>query len=60
MSARERGAYVELLDKPHCVTGGLLAGMAGLYSGMRGGKGVAVLLAALGVAALPAASIERS
>ena len=51
MGARERGGYVELENKPRLrpgdpirVTGGLLASMAGLYSGMR----VAVLLAALG------------
>jgi hypothetical protein len=37
---------------------GLLAGMAGLYSGMRGHERVAVLLAALGVAVLPAGSVE--
>jgi hypothetical protein len=59
MGARERGGYVEFENKPS-LTSGLLAGMAGLYSGMRGAERVAVLLDALGVAVLPAASIERS
>jgi hypothetical protein len=46
---------------PIKVIGGLLAGVVGLYAGMRGHEPVAVLLAFLGAqraAVLPAADVE--
>jgi transcriptional antiterminator RfaH len=65
LRARERGGLIELEDKPRLrpgdpikVTGGLLTSALGIYSGMRGADRVAVLLAALGVAVLPASDVE--
>jgi transcription antitermination factor NusG len=67
LRARERDGYVELPAPPSLrpgdavrVISGRLAGLAGLYSGMRGADRVAVLLGSLGVAVLPAGSVERA
>jgi transcriptional antiterminator RfaH len=64
LKGRERGGYVELDEPPRLrpgdkikVTGGLLTGMTGLYSGMRGADRVAVLLG-LVTTILPANDIE--
>jgi hypothetical protein len=66
LRGRERDGYVELPAAPCLrpgdpvkVVGGHLAGLAGLYAGMRGPDRAAVLLAALGVAVLPASSVEK-
>ena len=65
--ARERNGYVVLDERPGLrpgdpvrVTTGILAGMAGLYSGMRGADRVAVLLGVLGTAVVPAGSVEAA
>jgi transcription antitermination factor NusG len=67
IKVREQGGFVVLDEKrglrpgdPIRVTGGLLIGATGLYSGMRGADRVAVLLTALGVAVLPTAAVERA
>jgi transcription antitermination factor NusG len=65
LKSRERDGYVALPEPPCLrpgdpirVSGGLLIGATGLYSGMRGADRCAVLLAALGTLVLPASSVE--
>jgi transcription antitermination factor NusG len=68
LKARERGGYVELPEAPRLswpgdsvrVTTGVLAGMVGLYAGLRGHERVAVLLKLLGTLVLPATDVERA
>jgi transcription antitermination factor NusG len=67
LRSRERDGYVVLPEPPRLTPGdsirvisGHLAGLAGLYAGMRGPDRVAVLLGALGTAVLPVASVEKA
>jgi hypothetical protein len=67
LRASERNGFVQLPEPPQLrpgdpirVTGGLLMGATGLYSGMRGHERCAVLLGALGVAVLPASAISAA
>jgi hypothetical protein len=60
LKASEMNGLVQLPEPPRLrpgdpvkVTGGLLVGALGIYTGMRGADRVAVLLGALGVAVMP-------
>jgi transcriptional antiterminator RfaH len=67
LQGRERDGYVELPEPPRLkpgdpirVTAGALAGMVGLYAGLRGHERVAVLLGVLGTAVLPTGDVEST